>query len=103
MCHMESDLLTNTCFGTVKFQQSEKIGNQTSFQHSDQLNTRTTHYIIVLFEAIFCRVIVKLAANSNKKKTSSVVARFHDFSVTKLRVVELVCTSSHRRRNRLTM
>ena len=67
MCHMESDLLTKTCFGTVKFQQAEKMGNQTSFQHSDQLNTRTTHYIIVLVEAIFCRVIVKLAANSNTK------------------------------------
>ena len=67
MCHMESDLLTKTCFGTVKFQQPEKMGNQTSFQHSDQLNTRTTHYIIVLVEAIFSRVIVKLAANSNKK------------------------------------
>ena len=68
MCHMESDLLTNTCFGTDKFQQSEKMGNQTSFQHSDQPNTRATHYIIVsLFEAIFCRVIVKLASNSNKK------------------------------------
>lgn len=102
MCHMESDLLTKTCFGTVKFQQPEKMGNQTSFQHSDQLNTRTTHYIIVLVEAIFCRVIVKLAANSNKK-TSSVVARFLAFSVTKLCVPELVCTSSHRRRNRLTM
>ena len=79
------------------------MGNQTSFHHSDQQNTRTTHYIIVsLFEAIFCRVIVKLAANLNKK-TSSVVARVLAFSVTKLCVLELVCTSSHRRRNRLTM
>ena len=68
MCHMESNLLTKTCFGTVKFQQPEKMGNQTSFQHSDQPNTRAAHYLIVsLFKAIFCRVIVKLAANSNKK------------------------------------
>ena len=63
MCHIESDLLTNTCFGTVKLQQPEKMGNQTSFQHSNQPNTRATHHRdFSFFEANFC------PANSTTRK-----------------------------------
>ena len=70
MCHIESDLLTYTRFGTVEFQQPEKMKNQTSFKHSGKPNTRVTNHINVsLFEANFCRVIVKLiAANSTTRK-----------------------------------
>ena len=56
-------------FVTVEFQQPEKMKNQTSFKHSVKPNTQVTNNINVsLFEANFCRVIVKLtAANSTTR------------------------------------